>query len=127
MLPVADMGPIEWTFVVWFACALLLFVLTDSQQPTKAEFGRAIIPSSRSWPTLFCSLLDRSLSRASSWIARRPAKLAVHMIQVMSGARRLGREIAPIVGGDRPMQGHAPRDIDAGARELLELARVGGL
>jgi hypothetical protein len=27
MHPVAEMGPIEWTFVVWFACALLLFVL----------------------------------------------------------------------------------------------------
>jgi hypothetical protein len=23
MLPVGDLGPIEWTFVVWFACALL--------------------------------------------------------------------------------------------------------
>ena len=44
------------------------------------------------------------------------------MIQLMARARRLGREIAPIVGGDRAMQGHSPRDIDAGAREFLELA-----
>jgi hypothetical protein len=27
MLAIADVGPIGWTFIVWFACALLLFVL----------------------------------------------------------------------------------------------------
>jgi hypothetical protein len=27
MLPIADVGPVGWTLVVWFACAVLIFVL----------------------------------------------------------------------------------------------------
>jgi hypothetical protein len=45
---------------------------------------------------------------AMSRIAQNLAKLAEHMIQLMSRARRLGREITPIVGGDRAMQRHSP-------------------
>jgi hypothetical protein len=48
------------------------------------------------------------------------------MIELVSSARRLGREIAPVVGVDRAMQGHPPGDIDAGARESVKLARVVG-
>src|SRR5262245_27606629 len=46
-------------------------------------------------------------SPAMSRIARNPAKLAEYMIELMSRARRLGRERAPIVGGDRTMQRHS--------------------
>jgi hypothetical protein len=61
---------------------------------------------------------------AMSRIARNPARLgkrAEHMIELVSSARRLGREIAPVVGVDRAMQGHPPGDIDAGARESVKL------
>ena len=46
------------------------------------------------------------------------------MIELVSSARRLGREIAPVIGVDRAMQGHPPDDIDAIAREPVKLARV---
>ena len=48
------------------------------------------------------------------------------MIELVSSARRFGREITPVVGVDRAMQRHPPRDIDAGAREPVKLARVVG-
>ena len=48
------------------------------------------------------------------------------MIELVSRMRRLGREIAPIVGVDRAVQRHPPEDIDAGAREPIKLARVAG-
>jgi hypothetical protein len=74
-----------------------------------------------------CDVCHRHPSPAMSRIARNPATLgkrAEHMIELVSRARRLGREIAPVVGVDRAVQRHPPRDIDACAREPIKLARV---
>ena len=59
--------------------------------------------------------------------ARNPTglrKRVEHMIELVSGARRLGGEAAPVVGVDGGMQRHPPCDIDASARERVKLARV---
>ena len=56
----------------------------------------------------------------------RLGKRAEHRIKLVSRARRLGREIAPVFGVDRPVQWHPPADIDACAREPVKLARVVG-
>src|SRR5262245_35833206 len=60
-------------------------------------------------------------------IARDPAKLrklGEHMIKLVPSARRLGREIAPVVGVDRAMERHSSADIEAGASESLKFAWV---
>lgn len=56
----------------------------------------------------------------------RLGKRAEHRIKLVSRARRLGREIAPVFGVARPVQWHPPADIDACAREPVKLARVVG-
>ena len=39
----------------------------------------------------------------------------------MPSTRRLGREVTPIVGIDRPVQGYPSRDLDSGLRQPFEL------
>ena len=46
------------------------------------------------------------------------------MIELVSGARRLGGEITSVVGIDRPLQRHASRYVDAGIGEAVELRRI---
>jgi hypothetical protein len=43
------------------------------------------------------------------------------VIELVSGARRLGGEMPSVVGIDRPLQRHASRHIDAGIGEAVEL------
>ena len=51
----------------------------------------------------------------------RLGKRAEHMIELVARARRLGREIAPVVGVDRAVQRHPQGDIDAGAESPSSL------
>src|SRR5262245_65433138 len=48
------------------------------------------------------------------------------MIELMSTASRLSREIAPVAGVDRAMQRDPPGDIDARTREPVNVGRVVG-
>jgi hypothetical protein len=48
------------------------------------------------------------------------------MIELVPSARRLSREIAPVVSVDRAMQRHSPDDIDAVTREPGKLTGVVG-
>src|SRR5215217_7934977 len=48
------------------------------------------------------------------------------MIELVAGARRLGGEIAPVVGIDRPLQRDAADNLDAGACETFQLGRIVG-
>jgi hypothetical protein len=64
---------------------------------------------------------------AMSRIARNPARLgkrAEHMIELVSSARRLGREIAPVVGVDRANAG-APARRHRCRRERVRQALLG--
>src|SRR5262249_32803780 len=63
----------------------------------------------------------RGVSRLASL-----GKCAENMIELVSRARRLGSEIAPVVGVDWPMQRHPSDDSDAAAKEAVKLAGIVG-
>src|SRR3954447_9058268 len=56
----------------------------------------------------------------------RLGKRSEQVIELMAGARRLGGEIAPVVGIDRAMQRDAAAHLNASLGETVELGRIVG-